>query len=332
MTSPNSHSVRAAQMLLLGTALWALSFPATKAITAAHQTLVPGANSWFIASLCVLYRVAVAALLLSFLAARTLPKLTRSELSQGLGLGLFGGVGILLQVDGLAYTAASTSAFLTQCYCLFIPIWVALRQRRWPAGKVFLCCALVVAGVAVLAGVDWKTFRLGRGELETLAGSVAFTGQILWLERPKFAGNSVNHFSIVMFLSMALLCVPIALANAPSAGAWRAAFSTAPTMGFLAILVFPCTLGAYILMNHWQRHVPATHAGLIYSVEPGFTSLFALFLPGWFSAWAGIVYPNETFTMTLLVGGGLITFANVLLYLPIRRPNGASLGAAAQGN
>ena len=319
-------------MLVLGTALWALSFPSVKAIAAAQQTLVPGANSWFLAALCVLYRFAIAALLLTLLAARTLPKLTRSELWQGAGLGLFGGVGILLQVDGLAYTAASTSAFLTQCYCLLIPIWVALRQRRWPAGKLFLSCILVVAGVAVLARVDWRNFRLGRGEWETLAGSVAFTAQILWLERPKFARNNVSHFSIVMFVSMALVCLPVALAKAPSAGAWIAAFSTGPVIGFLAILIFPCTQGAYMLMTHWQRHVPATHAGLIYCVEPVFTSLYALFLPGWFSVWAGIVYPNETLTRALLVGGGLITFANVLLYLPVRRPNGAPSVAAAQRN
>jgi hypothetical protein len=39
----------------------------------------------------------------------------------------------------------------------------------------------------------------------------------------------------------------------------------------------------------------------------------ALFLPSWFSIWAAIDYPNETATWTLLVGGGLITVANVLL-------------------
>ncbi len=332
MSSNKPHSARAVQMLLLGTALWALSFPTVKAIAAAQQTLVPGANSWFLAALCVLYRFAFAALLLTLLSVRTLPKMTRSELWQGAGLGFFGGVGILLQVDGLTYTAASTSAFLTQCYCLLIPIWVALRQRRWPTAKLFLSCALVVAGVAVLAGVDWRNFRLGRGEWETLAGSVAFTAQILWLERPKFARNNVNHFSIVMFVSMALVSVPVAVAEAPSAGAWIAAFSTGPLIGFLAILIFPCTLGAYMLMNHWQRHVPATHAGLIYCVEPVFTSLYALFLPGWFSAWAGIAYPNETLTRALLVGGGLITFANVLLYLPVRRSKEAPAAAVARGN
>jgi hypothetical protein len=70
------------------------------------------------------------------------------------------------------------------------------------------------------------------------------------------------------------------------------------------------------MMNHWQRHVGATLAGLIYCIEPVFASAFALFLPGWFSEWAGVRYPNETVTLNLLLGGGLITLANVLVQWP----------------
>ena len=319
MSPTRAQRTRAAQMLVIGTILWALSFPATKAIGESQKSLVPGEHSWFLSALCVIYRFGAASILLALFTSRTLPQLTRSELWQGLGLGFFGGMGILLQVDGMSYTSASTSAFLTQCYCLFLPIWVAARTRRWPSAKVLASSALVMAGVAVLAGVDWRHFQLGRGELETIAASIFFTGQILWLERPKFSTNKANHFSVIMFAVMALVCVPVALANAPSAGAWLDAYSTLPTLGFLGILAFPCTLCAYMLMNHWQRHVPATHAGLIYCLEPLFTSLYALFLPGWFSIWAAISYSNETLTPTLLVGGGLITAANVLLYLPARR-------------
>jgi hypothetical protein len=39
----------------------------------------------------------------------------------------------------------------------------------------------------------------------------------------------------------------------------------------------------------------------------------SLFLPGIFSVIAGINYRNESGTWTLLIGGGLITMANVLL-------------------
>jgi hypothetical protein len=68
-------------------------------------------------------------------------------------------------------------------------------------------------------------------------------------------------------------------------------------------------------MNAWQPKITATEAGLIYCVEPIFGSLAALFLPAVFSVWAMINYANETATWTLLVGGGLITAANILIQL-----------------
>jgi hypothetical protein len=68
-------------------------------------------------------------------------------------------------------------------------------------------------------------------------------------------------------------------------------------------------------MNLWQPKITATEAGLIYCVEPIFGSTMALFFPAVFSVWAGVNYPNETATWTLLVGGGLITLANVVIQL-----------------
>jgi drug/metabolite transporter (DMT)-like permease len=196
---------------------------------------------------------------------------------------------------------------------VFIPVWMALTNRCAPAPKVFISVALVVAGAAVLAGVDFKDFRLGRGELETIASSVMFAGQILALEHPRYAASRSSQFSVVMFFVMALCSVPLLLATAPSAAACVRAYASVAACGFMAALVVVCTLGGYVLMNRWQRHVTATEAGLIYCAEPVIASVLALFLPAWFSAWAGIVYANEQFTLRLLFGGGLITAANVLL-------------------
>ena len=41
----------------------------------------------------------------------------------------------------------------------------------------------------------------------------------------------------------------------------------------------------------------------------------ALFLPALFSAWAGFDYANERLTWHLLLGGGLVTLANILIQL-----------------
>ncbi|MBN2508516.1 MAG: DMT family transporter [Verrucomicrobia bacterium] len=314
--SGDSAQRKALAWLVLATMFWALSFPAMKALVLAQQALVPAAGSWFFSSLCVTYRFGVSALVLAVCCARTLRGLSRSELGQGLGLGLFGGAGLLLQVDGLAHTDASTSAFLTQSYCLWLPLWAALRQGRRPPARVLACSALVLAGVAVLARVDWRHLRLGRGEIETLLASVLFTGQILWLERPRYARNRVLHFSAVMFAVMSVMSVPVAMLTAPRAADWVGAYRTPATLGFLGLLIGFSTLGGYLLMNRWQRHVTATEAGLIYCCEPVFASSMALVLPTWFSRWSGIHYGNEQLTLSLLLGGSLITLANVILQSP----------------
>ncbi len=308
-----SRHKRAVGMLLLSTACWGLSFPVMKALALEQQKLLPGVNSWFFTAVGVLYRFGAAALILGLFAIRKLPRLTRLELEQGLGLAVFGVGGILFQMDGLTYTAASTSAFLTQCYCVIIPLWLALVHRRWPARKVVGCVALAVLGLAILAGLDFRALKLGRGETETLIGSVLFAGQILWLERPRYSANDPIRFSVVMFLAMAVCCLPLVVLTTPDATTSLRAYASPAACGFLALLVVICTLGGYLLMNRWQPHVTATEAGLIYCAEPVFASALSLFLPAWLSLWASLGYANETLTTRLLLGGGLITVANVLL-------------------
>lgn len=329
--SADAQRLKAVRMLLLANACWGLSFPVTKALALAQRQWLPESSTWFIAALCVTYRFGAAALVLLALCARSRPLLTRLEWEHGLGLGLFAGAGILLQIDGMAYTDASTSAFLTQCYCLWIPLWAAWRHRRPPTARVFASCVLVVAGVAALARVQWRSLSLGRGEWETIAASVVFTGQILWLDRPRYAASRVWQFSMVMFAVMALVCAPVAWRTAGRPEDWLRAYADPSALGLLSVLILFCTFGGYMIMNRWQRHLTATQAGLIYCFEPIFASLFALFLPALLAAWTGAAYANETLTENLLVGGSLITVANVLIQLPARpqpSPQAGSSGPA----
>src|SRR5450756_324606 len=149
---PDSNpSIKAVRMLAWCTALWALSFPTMKVLTLTQQNLVPGESSWFLAAACVVYRFGIAGLLVAGASWRTLGQLTRSEIGQGVGLGLFGGGGILLQMDGLMYTSASTSAFWTQWYALFVPRWLAVRRWQRRAHPGWTRCLLVMVGEAILS-------------------------------------------------------------------------------------------------------------------------------------------------------------------------------------
>ena len=98
-----------------------------------------------------------------------------------------------------------------------------------------------------------------------------------------------------------------------SASEARLLFATPLSLGLVFVLSVPCTVIAFSLMNRYQPDVGASEAGIIYGAEPLFASLFALFLPAVFARWAGVPYANEQLTGRLLIGGGLVIAANVLL-------------------
>jgi drug/metabolite transporter (DMT)-like permease len=70
-----------------------------------------------------------------------------------------------------------------------------------------------------------------------------------------------------------------------------------------------------VLMNHWQRFVPTTEAGLLYSFGPVVAALTEVFMPERLSRWVGIDYADQPLTFALVVGGALILGANVLIQL-----------------
>lgn len=331
MLADSPHRVRATWILLGCCVLWGLSFPLSKAIEITQRAVLPQASSWFLATQALAVRFGFAALLLALANARTLPQLTRLELQQGVGIGFFGGIGIVLQIDGLAYTSASTSAFLTASYVVIVPLLLALRTRQIPSWPVLAACGIAMSGMAVLSGIDWQTFRIGRGEAETILGSCVFALQILWLERPRFAANNTLHSTVVMFTTTTLVCLPVAFATQTGGSDWGVALRAPGVPTFILALTFLCTLVTFTMMNRWQRHVGATAAGLIYATEPIFTSLCAFFLPAWLSDYGGFRYPNEELHRALLLGGVLITLANLVLLLPAARRGVSGLNRSEGG-
>lgn len=315
-----AERVRALWMLVLANFFWGASFPIIKTILLLHGRLIPDAGSWFSSLYTVAPRFALAAVIVWVWGWRRGGErddgargIKRGEWVQGGVIGLFAAAGMLLQNDALHYTEASTSAFLTQFYAILIPVWVAWRHRTNPGARVWVCCVLVLAGVAILGRFDWREMRMGRGEWETLLSSLFFMGQILWLEKREFAANRALKVTLVMFATEAVVFWIAAAMVAPNTSVLVTPWTSGAWVGLTLVLTVFCTVGSFSIMNAWQPKITATEAGLIYCIEPIFGSIMACFLPAIFSAWAAINYTNETATWTLLVGGGLITVANVLL-------------------
>lgn len=305
--------------LILACAFWGLSFPVVKALHLEQTMRLPGAGSEFLSAWMQVARFGLGALiLLPFVVKRRLPD--RLELRQGFWLAFWGGTGMALQADGLAHTAASTSAFLTQTYCVILPLIACARLRRAPEFRIIAATLLVMAGCAVLSGMKPGDLRIGRGELETILASLLFTFQILALENPVYRENRGLPVTFVMCAVIAVMLAPPTLLTAPSPAALVTAGASWPAAILVIVLSVFCSVGSYLLMNHWQPRISATEAGLIYTTEPVFTACYVLFLPQWLAQLTGSGYPNESPGVTMFVGGGMILAANLLMQLK-RKPH-----------
>ncbi|HEX8296357.1 MAG TPA: hypothetical protein VF593_08665 [Chthoniobacteraceae bacterium] len=316
---------RAILMLVVTAAAWGASFPLTKALQLALEQALPGRSSWLHSSLLTGGRFGAAALLLWLSDPRALARMKASEIRQGFGLGICAAFGMLFQADGLAFTEASTSAFLTQFVCVLVPLYVLLRDRCLPDFRVIGAVLMVVLGVAVLARIDWQTLRLGRGEVETLISATFFSAQLLWLERPIFRGNNSRHVTLAMFVTIAALLVPLAIFHAQRSSDLLVLVSSWSIATVFLALTLICSLFAFLVMNHWQPHVDASTASIAYCAEPVFATALALVIPAWLALTLGVNYANESMTVHLMVGGTLITLANLLIAWHPRCPEAVDL-------
>lgn len=302
-----------------------VSFVFFKASVLRQEPFAIGESTWFIGASNLVPRFGVGVLFLLALHGGRVLKLTRAEWTQGIFMALTSFSGCLFQVDGLQRTSAATTAFLTQFYVILIPIWWAIYHRRRPGWSVILGALLVLAGVAVLARIDWHTIRIGRGEAEVLLAAVFFSLLISSLNWPGFAANRSERTSAAMFLIEGLLFAVVALVTCRNS-----TNLTAPYFSFswvwlsLAASVFG-TVGPFLLMNRWQRFVTTTEAGLLYSFSPVIAAFSEVFIPAPLSRIAEIDYANQPLSLALVIGGALILGANVLIQL--RPPPAPALSA-----
>jgi drug/metabolite transporter (DMT)-like permease len=306
--------IHKARVLLIGaTVMWGLSFPLMRGLELAQREHAPQVSDSALACADMAVRFGLAAFFLLPFYGRQLLRVTLLEWSQAIGLALLAGAGLYLQTLGLAQTDASISAFLTQLYTLIVPLIVAVRDKRAPSLRVIVACGLVLIGAAMLSPGLLTHFILGPGELVIIVSTFFLAGQIVWVERPAYAENRSGLVTLIMFAALAAMFVIAYLFAGGTTSSTGQLFGT-PVLGVMTLaLVILCTVANFFIMNAWQRCVSATEAGLIYCIEPVIAAVLSGFLPGWISRWAGVAYPNEILTWSLLAGGLLIVAATVLV-------------------
>lgn len=341
---PPISRTRAVLALVMTNAMWGASFPLVKALNLkvdahfgvseldASTQLQATQSAWMIA-----VRFSIAFGLFLIFLPKISQRANRQEHGAGALLGLFFFCGMLLQVVGLASIPASRSGFLTSLAVVITPVVSTLLGRALPRASVLAAVAFALVGVAVLTGMvttdGWSVVvaadaldRWTLGDTSTVMATFFFSAHILLLDR---LGRRCNPIAMTpaMFATAAVAgwcCffasrgfVPeLSVIDSPS---WAPiAISTDFVILIGVLCVFP-SLIAFALMNRYQTSLSAAQAAVIYTLEPLFASLFAMFLPGMITAMGVIVYANETFSTPHIAGGLLILVANVLALWPARR-------------
>ncbi len=209
---------------------------------------------------------------------------SRELLRDGLFVGLVLAAGMALQVLGQTETTASKAAFLTGLSVVLTPFAAYVRTRRLPSLENGFGIALASAGFLVLtfprAGEPFE-----RGDLLMTACGVVFAFYIVELAE-RAPRHDVVVFTGVQLATVALVSLGLVLAlRMPLlAGLHAAAVETRPVAWggtFVFSVLYLGSIGAVgtFLGQTWaQRQMSATHAAIIFSLEPVFAAVLAAWL------------------------------------------------------
>lgn len=242
-------------------------------------------------------RFAIASVVMLAVAPRTVMRLDRTKMRHAVVLGCLYGGSQVLQTAGLAHTPASVSGFVTGLYVVLTPLLAAVLLRTRIVPMTWFAVFLAVAGLGVLtlSGVS-----AGYGEALTLLSAIGYALHIVGLGAWSTAKDAIG-MSIVQIVTITVICgvgaVPGGISLPSTSGDWWSVVYMAVVAGALAMLA-----------QTWaQAHLPPTRSAIIMSMEPVFAAFFAVLLGG------------ESVTARMLVGGGLVVAAMLIVELLPRR-------------
>jgi drug/metabolite transporter (DMT)-like permease len=261
----------------------------------------------------MLVRFVAAALLLALMFPRQLARARREEWRAGATLGLLMGVGFGLQAAGQVYTTASKSAFVTGLTTPLVPFVAYLILRAKPSVENLIGVVFASLGGLLILAPQGTDGSVNLGDLLTLAATALFAMHITLMSI--YARRyDVRQLTVLQIASSACLFTFAwsglqAWEIFAGAAAMPQAFAreTAPLVWSgrivwqLVYLATVATVGSFLCWTWGQARTTATHAAIIFSLEPVFATLFAVAVIG-----AGEWMGPRGFVGAALVFAGII--------------------------
>lgn len=281
-----------AELALIGnTVLWGATFILVKSALGGASAIL------FIALRFSLATVALAVLFRKVIfqpapGARLNLKLWKSAAPGGL-IGIFLFLGYLFQTQGLRFTSAPKSAFLTGLTSVLVPFFAATVYGNKPRPVEIFGLLTALAGLALMT-LPGASGGVNRGDVLTLLCAAAFAAHIVTLGH--FSNNV--RFELLSVAQVGTAAV-LALVSFPWAESPRLDWQPAVLWAIL-ITGLLCTAVAFTVQAWAQKFTTSTRTALIYMLEPVVAWMTSYVLAGEGLSWPGAA------GATLILGGVLM--------------------------
>jgi drug/metabolite transporter (DMT)-like permease len=223
-------------------------------------------------------------------------RLTRAAWLMGAAAGAAMAAGFFFQAQGLIYTTATNSAFLTALVVVFVPFLASFPGLRspgaglpqWPAWTGALLAFWGVALLTTPAHMNWLQLlhTMNRGDLLSIVCAVGFALQIIALDHGAKRVSFEQLTLLQVGFAMTFLIAAALITEPPHAGAFARLFSTGgvfrnPIVPLaIAAAGILATALAFSVQTWAQQIIPPTNIGVIVTLEPVFACITAFLVLG----------------------------------------------------
>lgn len=218
----------------------------------------------------------------------------RTVIKYSIILGVLAVIAVLSMTFGVQYTTASNAGFLISLSVVMIPLISVVVLKKKIKAKLLLSVILATIGIVCLTLNEQLT--INKGDILCILCATSFAVQVLIMERiPKTADSvaigalqlgitAVVNFILSFFLEN--FTVP----------------SDLKVWGVIVILGVFCTAFCYIIQIYALKNTSAIQAGIILSLEPVFSAIFAYIFLGELLSKQGYIGAILLFISVILAG------------------------------
>lgn len=218
----------------------------------------------------------------------------RTVIKYSIILGVLAVIAVLSMTFGVQYTTASNAGFLISLSVVMIPLISVVVLKKKIKAKLLLSVILATIGIVCLTLNEQLT--INKGDILCILCATSFAVQVLIMERIPKTADSVAIGALQLGITAVVnFILSFSLENFTVP-------SDLKVWGVIVILGVFCTAFCYIIQIYALKNTSAIQAGIILSLEPVFSAIFAYIFLGELLSKQGYIGAILLFISVILAG------------------------------